>query len=347
MAQKPSWNGYLAYNHIKHFYRVEIVDRLNRHGFHALQFSDERIKTYAGRQVLSNADTNTRIGELLDAGKPMMVARLGGSEMNYLYYHLRAQEHGDPSGLDKAMHRICDLSGFFPQDTKMVDEMAKMYFEDMPYMDLCGVWRFFMEDYFLQRYAPDTELTVLERLEPWRCGILPGTEKPDPANTAKPWSAHLAGKKVLLVHPFADTIGRQYRDHRMEIFSKGYAADDILPEFKLMTLRSVQSLGGEGAPGYASWFEALDDMTDKMNAMDYDVVILGCGAYGLPLAARAKRAGKMAIHLGGATQLMFGIRGGRWDNTPEITRLMNESWTTANADETPKCADKIEEGCYW
>lgn len=34
-----------------------------------------------------------------------------------------------------------------------------------------------------------------------------------------------------------------------------------------------------------------------MDAYDYDVAIIGCGAYGMHLAAHAKRKGKIAIHL--------------------------------------------------
>ena len=47
--------------------------------------------------------------------------------------------------------------------------------------------------------------------------------------------------------------------------------------------------------------------------IDFDVAIIGCGAYGFPLAAKLKQAGKQAIHLAGATQLLFGIKGKRWE----------------------------------
>lgn len=51
-----------------------------------------------------------------------------------------------------------------------------------------------------------------------------------------------------------------------------------------------------------------------MDAVDYDIVLLGCGAYGFPLAAYAKRRGKQAIHMGGSLQLLFGIKGKRWED---------------------------------
>jgi threonine dehydrogenase-like Zn-dependent dehydrogenase len=39
-------------------------------------------------------------------------------------------------------------------------------------------------------------------------------------------------------------------------------------------------------------------MIDEIGKIDFDVAILGCGAYGLPLAAAIKGMGKQAIHLG-------------------------------------------------
>jgi hypothetical protein len=41
-----------------------------------------------------------------------------------------------------------------------------------------------------------------------------------------------------------------------------------------------------------------------------DLVLVGCGAYSIPLLAWAKEYGKVGIHLGGTIQLLFGIKGG-------------------------------------
>lgn len=49
-------------------------------------------------------------------------------------------------------------------------------------------------------------------------------------------------------------------------------------------------------------------MKDEIDKQDYDIALIGCGAYGFPLAAHIKRSGKKAIHLGGALQLLFGIK---------------------------------------
>jgi hypothetical protein len=114
----------------------------------------------------------------------------------------------------------------------------------------------------------------------------------------------------------------------------------------LTVLRAVQSIGGNEG-GFTSWFDALDHMMSEINALEFDVAILGCGAYGFPLAAHIKRLGKKAVHLGGATQVLFGIRGRRWDNHERIAAMYNNHWVRPLASETPARHRNVEDGCYW
>lgn len=76
-------------------------------------------------------------------------------------------------------------------------------------------------------------------------------------------------------------------------------------------IRAVQSLGGNSQ--FKDWFEALEYMKTEIDKVDYDICLIGAGAYGFPLAAHVKRQGKQGVHLGGALQLLFGIKGKRWE----------------------------------
>jgi hypothetical protein len=79
----------------------------------------------------------------------------------------------------------------------------------------------------------------------------------------------------------------------------------------------------------------------------FDVAIIGCGAYGLPLGAFVKQLGKKAVHLGGASQLLFGIRGKRWDDREPYLYLMDQSWIRPSLEERPSKPDLVEDACYW
>jgi hypothetical protein len=164
----------------------------------------------------------------------------------------------------------------------------------------------------------------------------------EPFFTENPWTKSLENKKVLVVHPFAETIRQQYLK-RNKLFD-----NDLLPDFALNTIKAVQTAAHEKSK-FADWFEAFEYMKMEMNSIDYEVAIIGCGAYGLHLAAHAKRMGKKAIHLAGVTQLLFGIKGKRWEEYivwPYIN-LFNEYWVRPGENEKPKSVNLVENACYW
>ncbi len=290
---------------------------------------------FDGRTVLDNGETNELISSAVQNKKALMAARLGAVELNYIYQYLKQQKyHRANSGKAEALRMLCFNAGFFPKVEEDADKLARLYLDSMSEMDLCGVWGLFMEDYMIHAYAKDAQLTQLAYLEPWNC------------ISGSPWSKALKGKKLLIIHPFTETMEKQY-NKRERIFANRFDANVIFPSMEIKYLKAVQSIGGQGAEGFNSWFDAYSYMLETVKNIDFDVAILGCGAYGFPLSAEIKKMGKVAIHLGGATQLMFGIRGKRWDSNPSISSLYNEAWVSPDISEKPKNAEGVEGGCYW
>jgi NADPH-dependent 2,4-dienoyl-CoA reductase/sulfur reductase-like enzyme len=87
-------------------------------------------------------------------------------------------------------------------------------------------------------------------------------------------------------------------------------------------------------------------MYSEVERVDFDVALIGAGAYGMPLAAHAKKLGKKAVHMAGVTQILFGIRGRRWEKPP-LTDFFNDSWTRPLAEETPPGFESVDQGAYW
>ena len=144
-------------------------------------------------------------------------------------------------------------------------------------------------------------------------------------------------KKVLIIHPFEKTIISQYKKRKKIFLNK-----NILPEFDIDTIKAVQSLSSEDSR-FKSWFDALEYMKDKISKKDFDIALIGCGAYGLPLSSHVKKMGKIGIHMGGSLQLLFGIKGKRWDDNPIIKKLYNKHWVRPSEIEKPKNYKKVEE----
>ena len=288
------------------------------------------------------------IYNLLASGKPCMVARYGAFELATVinYFGVKNAQHSCLKYISgnspqwwwnkRLMKFMQSNAGFFPSTEENLMKFGDMMIEDSKQLDILGSWlpdeKTMITDFNLNL----TKVTLLA-LEPFW--------------SKNPWSRILEGKKVLVIHPFASLIEKQYNEKREVLF----ADKRVLPKFELKTIKAVQSLGGDCE--FSDWFEALDSMKKQMDATDYDIVLLGCGAYGFPLAAHAKRMGKQSIHLGGALQLLFGIRGKRWDN-PEFGKkslcakggyglLFNPHWVYPSANEMPKTANLVEGGCYW
>lgn len=339
MNDKLCWDIFDKYNYILHYIRYKkciLYEKLTGREHWAMP------RVVAGRRLLSAVTTNKIIGNAILRDEPFWAGRFGGTEMNMIYQTLLSRMHPEKDHRAEAVQKLCMLSGFFPEDVVLGEKFVDRMLEDCGQMDLVAEWRRYMEDYIYVKYQPDTRLTQLLRLEPWNMYQYPRSK-------IKPWSAALKGKKVLVVHPFENSIRKQYEENRKHIFERIYDAEDILPEFELITLKAVQTLAGENDDRFRTWFDALNWMEEQCGQIDFDVAIIGCGAYGFPLAAAIKRMGKIAIHLGGATQIMFGIIGSRWEN--EYLRfyhdVVNEHWVRPQETEKIAHANAVESACYW
>lgn len=281
------------------------------------------------KKVMDALKANEKIKTKIFSSEPLFVGRFGATELSCI----RAFDFGVQCKYDVVMHQMQMWSGVYPATNEVGRRFTDKMLQFIPELDLVGVWGLPFEDYYLKKYTKDQlDATFLYYLEPWSC----------PEN---PWSAALKGKKILVIHPFSETIQMQYKK-REQLFP----GTNILPEFELITLKAVQTVAGQQDPRFATWFDALDWMYQEAMKINFDVAVIGCGAYGFPLAAKLKMAGKKAIHLGGATQLMFGIRGKRWDQDEDkayVRKFYNDAWVYPGDQDKPKNADQVEGGCYW
>lgn len=286
-------------------------------------------KKYAGKIVTPDYVGNERIKELILGDEPFLVGRPGATEI-YLMLHGQMLLQGiRKPAKDEDFHMAYVNSGIFPRTVDFIKKYAPYAAKTLSECDLLNVSYPVMEDYVYKKYMnPSTEFTYIRALDYWRF--------------KEPWTMALKGKKVLVISPFADTIKKQYEKRELL-----YENSEILPEFTLYTVKAVQTGGLEKDDRFSDWFEALDYMYDEALKYDFDVAILSCGAYSLPLGAKFKQAGRSAIHMGGVCQMLFGIKGRRFEEEPGAGDFFNEHWVYPSADETPKSAGTVENSAYW
>jgi hypothetical protein len=303
---------------------------------------------------IDRQSVNKKIYDLLTSDQPCMISRLGTTELiainNYLcissseknYIKIRnyiTDKTHLPWWDENHLKYMENFSGIFPPTISTAERFAQRYLIDIPKIDLLGSFQYY------EKYMPlkeNVQLVHLETLYPFF--------------VSTPWTKALKGKKVLIVHPFEDTIQYQYKN-RANLFENV----DIIPEFELITLRAIQSAASTEVP-FQDWFEALTFMENQIKEIDFDICILGCGAYGLPLAAFIKDMGKKAFHIGGGLQLLFGIKGKRWDDPnygftefknhkglmgQSYASLYNDFWIKPLLIDTPQMASRVDGATYW
>lgn len=284
-------------------------------------------------------EPNSVISEAIASGQPFLAARYGNDELAALLTWRRQEEVNFLRGLtesvalgDPFFSYIRSKSrlkkrGLIPLNSKVISGFAQLYLSSSKGIDLLASW--LPGEIFFSDLLEEARMCRLEELEPYR--------------SEAPWTRALAGKKVLVVHPFADSIQRQYRDKYELLFPN----TKVLPSFELQTLIPPRAHFGE-VHDAVHWFELFQKTAISMKNLEFDVAIVGAGPFGLPLASEAKKLGKVAIHLGGATQILFGIIGSRWENDDLIRNLANEHWARPSTDETPPAKKRrMSESSYW
>ena len=291
---------------------------------------------------INDADkASEKIYSLLNSNEPCMIARFGATESNVLKNYIGVKSNhrsilnfirgkSAPWWWNKNILRNFKVwSGFFPIDTLLVEKYCKLVLSDVPEVNILGTWK--ADENLCEDELQNTVKINFEYLEPFFSN--------------NPWTKALEGKKVLVIHPFQNSIESQYKKHKL-LFK-----NNLLPKFELKTIKAVQTVANEKSE-FENWFEALDFMKNQMKKIDYDIALIGCGAYGFNLAAHAKRMGKKGFHLGGVLQMLFGIIGKRWESPNQFNglylKLFNEHWARPVKEERPKQAHLIENNVsYW
>jgi hypothetical protein len=164
------------------------------------------------------------------------------------------------------------------------------------------------------------------------------------------WTRYLGFHKVAVVSSFAETAMKQI-PRAKEIW--GDRAEFLLPSnATFIPIRTgyapVLANGrAEWIGNPKTWEAAVDSVVQQVIDSGAEIVLIGCGGLGMILGYRLKKLGKVCIVMGGAIQVLFGIKGNRWENHSVIGRFWNDAWVYPSEDETPAKSQSIEKSCYW
>ena len=279
-------------------------------------------------------ETTAAMERLRSAKGGFIYGKIGTTELLALEFSERYLQPSWPAGLSwkRQADRLLLDSGVFPATRGQFDRFLRTYAEGVAALDGICLWQ---DSAFLRQY----ELRLASFLCP-NASHLSG-------QVLSPFSVlpEIANLRWLVVSPFVKTMKSQERHlARVHSFYPWHGCLEGI-EGRPVYLRCPFFSYMEKSP-YRDWSEGVDRLTEEALKHEFDLALVGAGAWSLPLLANLKRAGKKGLHLGGATQLVFGIKGRRWDQEGWYMPY-NEAWVRPLPEETPAGCMQKEKGCYW
>jgi len=293
-----------------------------------------RLRRIGARRVLELESSNALVSQGVASGKPFLLSRFGTVELDYL---IAVEQAGSATAISpKILEPLSNNAGVFPLTEENLGHFISIYKSGVAQIDVLAVrdspidaWHRNAQMVGLELFAREPPLVGWDVLFPYRAKF--------------PWTGRLKGMKVLVIHPFVETIERQI-PKLPQIHGR-----DMFPDVSFQLYRPPQLLADSlERSEWASWGDALVSVKKDLDKLTFDAALIGAGAMGLPIAAHIKKLGKVALHLGGDLQLLFGIKGSRWLSFyPRVAARMNDFWVFPAKVERPRGFRSVENGGYW
>jgi hypothetical protein len=271
------------------------------------------------------------IASLLSDTTPIFLSRIGGSDTNAVAKYLALKERGILSGTDSEIlwhrGRAAAYNGYYDR-TNNVQTFFR-YCDELISCHESSEHSFMCNSQLLSMYFPNAinkaffqkEINNRDELANLVSRVTREGSKTFyfyelvESLVLNPWtlfnlfSTILPGKRVLVISPFSESIRKNF--HNRHAFFKKYE----YPQFELVTINSPITYAGLPAQLYphSDWFETLASLRDEISREQFDVALLSCGSYAMPLGTYiAQSLNRKAIYVGGVLQLYFGIMGRRY-----------------------------------
>lgn len=283
------------------------------------------------------------VAAALREGRGLAVGKLGTAEFQTMLCHV---SHRGSSAAPKQQMFV--NAGLWPAtDSTIADWQRCLATEVLPNMDAIVAWnepKAFEEAVFRATGVPTgCRRICLRALEPFY-----------QSEDAAMWSQAIpAGTTVAVVSPFSASVAKQIPQLAALFPRPIWPVSGGGLVFETVQTGCSPALDMEGPAVWppdvfaTGWRGAVADVVERVVTCGARVAVVGCGALSLPICTALKARGVVAIHTGGATQVLFGIRGARWTQHSVISKMFNEHWITPSPAETPQNHTRVEGGCYW
>ncbi len=284
--------------------------------------------------------------DLINKSDPFFLSRIGGSDTNAVAAMLELRgstilENNNPTLLThlamvERFNGYYDLTNSFTNYVRYLELLLACY-ENSQHLFLCNfqllsmylrenIHPTFYRETFEGRKGFELLMERINQSNP-NCKCLPYTfvEKlvSHPLTLFRAFSRTLVGKRVLVVSPFSESIKANFSNRHS--FFKDYNYPEFQVEF-CNTPITYAGLPRELYP-HEDWFITLQSIKSSIATKQFDIALLACGSYALPIGQYIRdEMAKQAIYVGGVLQLYFGITGRRYRGNQFFDEQINSEF---------------------
>jgi hypothetical protein len=284
----------------------------------------------------------------------MKIVRLGQTETSLLFltyfsknFQLEPQLKRNISKLILSLlNWLYSTSGYYDKNVKGtyfdfdVTALNKNFFKYIEHLQIavsnCETTQFFFHDSTMQ-LLKQCQKEFIEKFNIRNFTILNGTEFQDRIDDILKL---FENKKLLVITSFDGLVKQQYESGNL------YKIYEKFPKLQNLETYKFPYCFNNSGP-HNNYFETLESVFNDISKIDFDIAVLGCGAYGHMLCHKIDAdLHKDAIYVGGSIQTLFGILSSREKQHGKIK--YNEYWITTIPEEyKPSNYKSVENGCYW
>ena len=201
----------------------------------------------------------------------------------------------------------------------------------------CELTQFYFHDGFIRNLFEQIKDKFIEELSIKNFKLLNDTKFSDRIPTIY---QHMENKRILVISSFDELIKQQYDNGNVNKLGLNF------PNINGLDVVKFPYCFLNNGP-HKNYFETLVSVFKEIKKKEFDIALLGCGAYGHMLTHKIhSELNKDAIYVGGTITNLFGILSSREMKYTDLKH--NEFWITQIPDKCkPSNYKSIEDGCYW
>jgi hypothetical protein len=283
--------------------------------------------------MTQSQEDNVKIKRVIESNQPFFIGRIAGIELKVAY---EVENYIRSSILIQDRFELENNAGIHVTSEESLRDYAKQLLSSYDHCTMIAEWETTGKVFTLtgtgQQFI-STRTPTIPKIDALAL---------EPYYYQDSWMNSVTGKRILIIHPFVQTIEKQIKQLPLLFPGRSWFSNCT---FECVSPPVTLAGNHQGM----DWREHYREFKEKLAAIgEFDIALVAAGGYGMLVSDFIfTHMKKSVIYVGGALQLFFGIIGKRWFDNKRIMELVNDDWVRPLSSEKPSNCIRVEKGCYW